>query len=84
MADGLPKVVIGSGGGLSDQRLEFGKSHLDGVQIRAIPRQEQEPVPLFFQQCLGLWGFMDGQIVKNDDIALRADPFQRSLAFPSN
>ena len=43
VANGLPHQVICPGGGFSDQCLEFGKFHFDGVQVGAVWRRKKEP-----------------------------------------
>ncbi len=64
MTDRLPKLVVGSGRGLSDQRLEFRERHFNGVQIGAVGRQEQEP-RADLAQDLGCTGaFVVGQVVE--------------------
>ena len=39
-------------------RFEFGKSHFNGVQVRAVRRQEDKPVSLRLQEHLCDCGFM--------------------------
>ena len=49
--------------------LEFREGHLNGVKVRAVGWQEQEPGSLF-PKCLGCgFTFVSGKIVQNDDIA---------------
>lgn len=43
VGDNGPEFVDGSGGGPSEQGLELGEGHLDGVEVRRVWRQEQEP-----------------------------------------
>jgi hypothetical protein len=43
MTDGIPERVVSSAGHLSDQRLELGGCHLDGVQVWAVRGKEKEP-----------------------------------------
>jgi len=49
--------------------LELGESHLDGVQVWRVLRQEEHPGAATAQHCLCLGAHMDGQVVENDDIA---------------
>jgi len=39
-------------------RFDFGKSHFDGVQVRAVRRQEEKPVSLRLQERLCDCGFV--------------------------
>ena len=48
--------------------LEFGKGHLDGVEIGAIGRQEEEPRAPFLENGLGLLALVAGEVVEDDDI----------------
>jgi hypothetical protein len=41
-ADEFPESVDGSGLSLAQQFLEFGKGHLDRIEIRAVGRQKQQ------------------------------------------
>lgn len=43
MSDGLPQIIIYPCDGPSDQGLEFCEGHFDGIEIRAVWGQEQEP-----------------------------------------
>ena len=40
MADGLPELLVGSEGGLSDQRFEFREGHFDQVELGTVGGQE--------------------------------------------
>lgn len=61
--------------------LEFGKGHLDRVQIGAVGREEEEPRAARFQNGGGLFAFVARQIIEDDHVAglegrreLRLDP----------
>ena len=49
MTDRLPELVIGAVGCLSDQGLELGEYHLDGVEIGAVWWQEKNHAPMSFR-----------------------------------
>lgn len=49
--------------------LEFGERHLDGVQVRAVRRQKEEPCPCIFENSLGFFAFMARQVIEDDNIA---------------
>ena len=70
MPDRLPELVIGPGGCLSDQGLELGECHLDGIEIGAVWRQEQEPRSNVFQDRGGLRAAVGGEVVEDYDVAL--------------
>src|SRR5690606_677313 len=57
----------------SDQGLEFGKGHLDGVEIGAVGRQEHEPGANVPQGFCCLRAVMAGEIIQNDNVT----PVQR-------
>jgi len=50
---------------------ELGERHLDGVQVRAVGRQEQHPGALGLDGGFGIGTFVGGQIVEDDDVAFR-------------
>ena len=64
LPDRLPELVIGSGGGLSDQGLDLGECHFDWVQVGGVGGQEQKPGPDVFQDRGGLWAFVGGEVVE--------------------
>ncbi len=45
LSDGIPESVAGSGGGLSEQRLESGEGLLDRVEVWGVGRRVQELAP---------------------------------------
>ena len=71
ISDGLPEGVEASGGDASEMGLEFGEGHLDRVEIGTIGRQEEEPGASVGEALGGAAAFVDGEIVEDDDIALR-------------
>lgn len=71
ISDGLPEGVEASGGDASEMGLEFGEGHLDRVEIGTIGRQEEEPGASVGEALGGAVAFVDGEIVEDDDVALR-------------
>jgi hypothetical protein len=69
VSDSLPEGVVGSGGCFADQGFEFGECHLDGVQVGAVGWQGQEPCADVAEHFGGLWRFMAGEVVEDDDVA---------------
>lgn len=49
-------------------RLEFGKRHLDRVQVRAVWREEEEPRPALFEDGFGVLAFVARQVVEDDHV----------------
>ena len=47
--------------------LEFGEGHLDGIEVGAISRQEQEPATALLQGLCRAWTFVGGQVVEDDN-----------------
>ena len=64
VADGFPELVVGPGCGFSDQGLQFGERHLDGVEVGGVWRQEQEPRTDVFQDGGGLRAAVGGEVVQ--------------------
>ena len=50
-------------------RLEFGERHFDGVEVRAVGRQEEEPSAFGLDGLFGDRTLVGGQIVHDDDVA---------------
>ena len=48
MTNRFPEIIVGSCGSLSDKHLQLGESHLNGIEIGAVFRQEEQPFPLLF------------------------------------
>jgi len=69
VANGLPKIVIGARGFRPQMSFEFRERHFDGVQIRTVGRQEEEPRSLCFQRLCGSRAFVRGQIIENDNVS---------------
>jgi hypothetical protein len=65
----LPRVVLGPGGGLAEQRLELGKELLDRVQIRAVGRQVEERCTRRGDGPTDAVAPMRGKVVEHHDIA---------------
>ncbi len=68
-AGGLPYLVIGSRGSLSDQGFEFREGHFDWVEVGAVGRQEEEPGTERFERLGGCGAFVAGEIVEDHHIA---------------
>jgi hypothetical protein len=51
-ADGFPEFLNGAGTGSSQMGFELGKGHLDGIEVRAVGRQEEKPGAAF----RAMWG----------------------------
>ena len=49
--------------------LELGECHLDGVEIGAVGREEQEPGSALLQDRLCPFALVAGEIVQNDNVA---------------
>lgn len=52
-------------------RLQFGKGHLDRIEIGRVSRQEEEPGPSLPEAFSSSFAFVNGEIVENDDITTR-------------
>lgn len=63
------KVVDGTRSDTPEMSLEFGKRHLNRVQVRAVGGQKQEPASGLFQAVCGSGAFVRGQIIQYDNIA---------------
>ena len=68
MGDGIPEAIAGALSGLSEQRLEFGESLLDRIEIRTVGRQVEQLGAAAFDRLLDAGDFVAGQIVQNDDV----------------
>jgi len=55
----------------SQQGLELGKGHFDGIEVRGIGRQEEEPRASCVDQFFGSLTFVEGDIVEDHDVAGR-------------
>ena len=69
MGDRLEQGVECSGLEPSQMRLELRVGHFDGVQVRAVGRQEQQPVPLRLEDGLCVCGLMRRQVVGDHHVA---------------
>lgn len=52
----------------TNQGLEFGKHHLNGVEIWTVGWQEEERAPTLLNALLHTGPMMRGEIVQNDDL----------------
>jgi hypothetical protein len=69
LAYGFPEFVDGSHGYGAQVRFEFGEG-LDGIEVRAVGRQEEQPSASLADGLFGSGTFVRGQVVQNDDVAL--------------
>src|SRR3954463_5574302 len=70
-ADGLPQALDGALRGFAQQRLVFGESLLDRVQIGAVGRQIDELRPSDGDRLGNAGDFMAAQIIEQDNVAGR-------------
>ena len=68
-ADGVPEFLDSAGTDASEMCLELGKGHLDRVEVGAVGRQEKEPGAFCLEDGFGLFAFVAGQVVEDDDVA---------------
>lgn len=68
--DAPPRCLDGSLVGFADEGFELGEHHLDGVEIGAIRRQEQQAGPDLTDGLPGFLSLVASQIVEDDDVAL--------------
>ena len=71
VADGLPKGLDGPGSSFAQQLLEFGEGQFDRIEVWRIGRQEERPGAAILNELCNTRSFVRGQIVHDDDIALR-------------
>lgn len=71
VSDAPPRCFMGSFGGFAHQMFELGKDLLDGVQVGAVRRQEQEPCADASDGATDGWPLVAGEIVHDHDIACR-------------
>lgn len=69
IADSLPEGIYGSGAGSPQMGFEFGEGHLDGIEIGAVGRREEEPRAACFEDGFGFFAFVTGEIVEDNDVA---------------
>jgi len=81
LADAMPDGGDGSLTGLAQQRLELGEHHLDGVQVWAVWRQEQQVRTSLADGAANRRAFVAAQIVENHDIA-RLQRGHKELLYP--
>jgi len=67
VSEGLEQAVEGSGTDALKVGLELREGHLDGIEIRTVRGQEQEPAAVFSQGFGCARAFVSGQIVKDHD-----------------
>lgn len=81
-SDAPPGCLDGSLVGFSDEGLELGKHHLDGVEVRAVGRQEQQARTDIADGLPGFLSLVASQIVEDDDVAL-CQGWDQCLLHPS-
>src|SRR3546814_19538228 len=69
IADGVPEVGQGSGGGLLEGRLDLGEGEFDGVEVGPVRRQEAKLGPGSLDDLSDREGFVGGQGVHGDVVA---------------
>ena len=69
LRDGLEDARFGSRCGFAQQRLEFGEDHLDGVEVRRVGRQEEEPRTSFADRGADSMALVAAQIIDDHDVA---------------
>ncbi len=69
-SDAPPGGFDGSLVGFSDEGLELGEHHLDGIEVGTVWRQEQEARTDVADGLAGFLSLVASQIVEDDDIAL--------------
>ena len=69
IADGTPQFIIGSRLCLSDQGLQFGEGHLNGIKVGRVFGQEQEPGADVGQRLCRPRTFVHIEIIEDDHIA---------------
>lgn len=67
--DASPRCFDGSFVCLSDECLELGEHHLDGIEVGAVWRQEKEVCADIPDRIAGRLSFVTSQIVEDNDIA---------------
>jgi hypothetical protein len=65
----FPECLDGADGLGAQQRLEFSKSHFDGIEIGTVGWDEQQACPRGLDRLAHATDLMRTQIVHNDDIA---------------
>ena len=68
-ADLGPQSRDRSFGGLTQQGLELGEGHFDGIEVRRIGREVQKFRAGRFDQCAHGEDLVNGQVVHDDDVA---------------
>lgn len=69
LGDSFDQTAQGVLRGTTQRGFEFGKSHFDGVEIRAVGGQIEQTSPPFFHDFLDAADFVTGKIVADHQIA---------------
>src|SRR3546814_8281964 len=67
IADGVPEVGQGSGGGLLEGRLDLGEGEFDGVEVGTVRRQEAKLGPGSLDDLSNGEGLVGGQVVHRSE-----------------
>jgi hypothetical protein len=70
-ADGRPEFLLGTDGGLAQERLKLGEQLLDRVQIRAVRRQVEKRSAGRGKRLADAVDLVRGEMVEHDDVAGR-------------
>src|SRR3954466_15457272 len=69
VAQGGPERLERARRRLAQERFDLGERHLDGVQIRRVLREEQEPGAARLERRCGAGALVDREIVRDHDVA---------------
>lgn len=67
IADGVDEAVEGSGADASEVGLELCEGHFDGIEVRTVWREEEEPAASVLQGCRCCGVLVGAEIVEDDD-----------------
>ena len=67
VADGGDEIVVGSGADAPQMGLELCEGELDGVQVRTVRRQEEEPGAALSEGLGGAGALVCAEVVEDDD-----------------
>ena len=62
-------LVESAWAGSAEKRFQFRKRQLDGIEVRAVGRQEPDEGPRAFDGHLRLGLFVDGEVIEDHDVA---------------
>jgi hypothetical protein len=70
VGDGGLEFCERAGGGLPQLGLEFGKSHFNGIEIRAVSREVSDGGAFGRNRRGDAGDFVSGEVVEDDDVVL--------------